>query len=164
MEKPFDVISNEPLELEMTSPLHVAENPNMPSRPEYHDFIAGEGQAKEQELRPVVPPKVVFTEAVEYRSGPDHKKVQKQRDRKVLELAKHIFHSKDEELTKFNQCLKIAQSATDEQRANPTSQLTEAMIVIDRGRPMTKARALERARKEVQGREPVIDLMASGDE
>lgn len=163
MEKPFDTISNQPAEVERASPVRVVENPSMPTRPIYHDFISGKDQT-EYTPRPPQDAKAVFTESIEYRSGADQKQVQKKRDEQVLSLAKHLFDSKAEELKKFSQCLRIVQSATDKQRAKPTPQLTEAMIVVDRGRPITRKRALERARKEVSGRERPAELSATEDE
>lgn len=160
MDKPFDPNPSVPLADDLPIALRVETNPDAPNIPEASDFIPNPVQKPSPNTRKEDKFPKVFLENTEFRSFADQKKIEKKRNKRTLALAKQLFNAKRDENEIFATALKIVRSATDEQRANPTKQLTAAMIAVEKGRPITKKVALDRAKKEVLNQERVPELIS----
>ncbi len=154
MEKPFDTDASVPFDDAQPVALSVAQNPNMPDAPAMgEDFIPNPNRKRPPRKPAPPPPPRMRYENVEFRTHKDQRAVEKKRNARTVELAKQIYGTRKAEVDRFEKASSMFNGSTIEQRANPTPELAEAMVVMERGRPMTKARAVEQARKEVAGQE-----------
>lgn len=161
MRKPFDYRASSFLPEEQAPiAISVEVHPDSARRTMEEDFIPNPTvkQSKNTRKSPVSRP--VLLESAEFRDHATQKKLDKKRNQRTLDLAKQIYEAKRDEIAAYEQSAKIVNSATQKQLANPTVELGEAMVVYERGRPMSKKRAIERAKKEVQGQERVSELMS----
>lgn len=161
MRKPFDHGAGSFLPDEQPPiAISVEVHPDSTSVQMEQDFIPNPTVKQSKNTTKPYEPKPVFLESVEFRDHKSQKKLDRKRNQRTLDLAKQIFESKREELSAYEQAAKIVNSATQKQLANPTLELGEAMVIYERGRPMSKKRAIERAKKEVMGQERVNELMS----
>tara|TARA_R110000803_G_scaffold17804_3_gene47867 strand:+ start:6179 stop:6667 length:489 start_codon:yes stop_codon:yes gene_type:complete len=162
MKKPFDTNAAVPFDDEEAPvAISVTVPESMPSAPTITDFIPNPSQnIVRTEVAVARTEDKVFIENVEFRSNAEQAEIGKTRKARILSIAKEIYSKKKSAISEFEQASKLVNTSTKEQKAEPTSDLLEAMLIVEKGRPMTKARAMERAKKEVANQESNPELLS----
>ena len=133
------------------APFSVEVGAGEPMGDNFADYVPGDGKerATESPTNIIDVSSVVIEQGVDWRSGKDSQKVAKDRKAKVTELAKSIYSSSKTAVSRYEQACKIVNTASEEDLADPDERLQKAQRIMDRGRPMTKKKAIELATQKV---------------
>ena len=133
------------------APFSVEVGAGEPLGDNFTDYVPGDGEqrATEAPTNIVDVSSLVVEQGVDWRSGKDSQKVTKDRKAKVTELAKSIYSSSKTAVSRYEQACKIVNTASEEDLLDPDKRLLKAQKIMDRGRPMTKKKAVELATQKI---------------
>lgn len=85
----------------------------------------------------------------DYLSGEESKEARKKQNSLILETAKDLWGQEKDERKRYKQAQKIVNEASDEEIENPSPRLRRALSILDGGKPITKAEAMQKAREKL---------------
>lgn len=141
--------------MDATAPVIVKESAEVPA---FRDYIPSQAKLERNAKNPpqykrVETPRnqrVIVTDD-EYLSFEKSEVKRKEAQSRIEALKDEILKSNAERIKRYKQAKKLLKTATDEQLANPTEELAKAKRIVDKGAPMTEAKALDEATIRVHG-------------
>lgn len=117
----------------------------------FQDYIPGDGKLLPRDRpKPEPASRVRHVRGADYISGEKMLERKKNRNKRIRALAKSIYNKNKSKNEEWESCRRIVENATEKQLRTPTPALERALLVYRNGKPMTKDRAIDEARRHVE--------------
>lgn len=140
--------------MDESTPFVVKDNYQVPAIP---DYIPSPRRIHHERARPRLPAKLsnnivghtIVEHGVDFRPRDQQARIDEGRQSKVDKCFNDIMASYQDSIRKYNNARKYLKERTKEELENPTKKTVLAQQIVDRGLPITKEKALEKARRTV---------------